>query len=198
MMTKEQLGTRIRLVRKERGLTLKELERVSGFSATHISEIERGKTSPTIGALIRISQALGKDTSFFLEEEQLNEVAVVRRDERKALPEEVAKVRGEYLTPGIPGGRLNSYMIYLDPNDNRDILYSPHAGEEGLLLVSGEVEVRIGDRVFEMKSGDTLHYPSDRVHGFRNIGEQEATMILVSTKRLREKDSSSGTTGRVF
>ena len=198
MMTKEQLGTRIRLVRKERGLTLKELERISGFSATHISEIERGKTSPTIGALIRISHALGKDTSFFLEEEQLNEVAVVRRDERKALPEEVAKVRGEYLTPGIPGGRLNSYMIYLEPNDKRDILYSPHAGEEGLLLVSGEVEVKVGERVFEMRSGDTLHYPSDRVHGFRNLGEQEATMILVSTKRLREKDSSSGTTGRVF
>ena len=63
MMTKEQLGTRIRSVRKERGLTLKELERVSGFSATHISEIERGKTSPTIGALVRISNALGKDTS---------------------------------------------------------------------------------------------------------------------------------------
>ena len=198
MMTKEQLGTRIRSVRKDRGLTLKELERISGFSATHISEIERGKTSPTIGALIRISHALGKDTSFFLEEEQFSEVAVVRRDERKDLPEEVAQVRGEYLTPGIPGGRLNAYMIYLKPQDERDILYSPHAGEEGLFLVSGEVEVKIGDRVFEMKGGDTLHYPSDRVHGFKNSGDQEATLLLVSTKRLREKDSSSGTTGRVF
>jgi len=198
MMTKEQLGSRIRSVRKERGLTLKELERVSGFSATHISEIERGKTSPTIGALIRISHALGKDTSFFLEEEQLNEIAVVRRDARQKLPEEAAKVKGEYLTPGIPGGRLNAYMLYLGPGDGRNIVYSPHPGEEGVFVVSGKVEVRIGDRVFEMEGGDTVHYPSNRDHGFRNLGEGEATLLLVSTKRLREKHSSSGTTGRVF
>lgn len=198
MMTKEQLGTRLRSVRKECGLTLKELERVSGFSATHISEIERGKTSPTIGALIRISQALGKDTSFFLEEEQLNEVAVVRRDERKRLPEQAAKVKGEYLTPGIPGGRLNAYMLYLEPHEDRDVVYAPHAGEEGIFLVSGEVEVKVGDRTFRMDSGDTLHYPSDRPHGLRNLGTDRATLLVVSTKRLREKHSSSGTTGRVF
>jgi transcriptional regulator with XRE-family HTH domain len=198
MITKEELGTRIRLVRKERGLTLKELERVSGFSATHISEIERGKTSPTIGALVRISSALGKDTSYFLEEEQLNEVAVVRRDERQPLPEVVAKVKGEYLTPGIPGGRLNAYMITLEPGDQREIMYAAHAGEEGVFVIEGRLEVRVGDRVFLAGEGDTVHYPSDRPHGFRNVGQGSARILLISTKRVREKSSSSGTTGRVF
>jgi len=198
MMTKEQLGIRLRAVRKERGLTLKELERVSGFSSTHISEIERGKTSPTIGALIRISHALGKDTSFFLEEEQLNEVAIVRRDERQPLPEAAAKVKGEYLTPGIPGGRLNAYMIHLDPGDSRDVVYAPHGGEEGIMVLSGQVQIRVGDRVFDAEGGDVIHYPCDRKHGLRNLGVEEAQVLLVSTKRLREKHSSSGTTGRLF
>ena len=198
MITKEELGSRIRSVRKERGLTLKELERVSGFSATHISEIERGKTSPTIGALVRISHSLGKDTSFFLEEEQLNEVAIVRRDERQPLPEVAAKVRGEYLTPGIPGGRLNAYMITLEPGDVRDIVYSAHPGEEGVFVIEGRIEVKVGDRLFQAAKGDTVHYPSDRSHGFRNVGDSEAQLLLISTKRLREKASSSGTTGRVF
>ncbi len=104
MITKEDLGNRIRLVRKQRTFTLKDLERVSGFSATHISEIERGKTSPTIGALVKIAKALGKETSYFLEEEQLSEIAVVRRNERQALPEEMVKVHGEYLTPEYRAG----------------------------------------------------------------------------------------------
>lgn len=198
MITKEQLGTRIRAVRKERGLTLKELERISGFSATHISEIERGKTSPTIGALVRIAQALGRDPSYFLEEEQLKEIAVVRSGERQPLPEVVAKVKGEYLTPGIPGGRLNAYMISLEPGDDRDILYTPHAGEEGVFVVQGTVDVRVGERVFSLGPGDTVHYPSDRTHGFRNVGKEIARILVISTKRLREKSSSSGTTGRVF
>ena len=198
MISKDELGVRLRTVRKERGLTLKELERVSGFSATHISEIERGKTSPTIGALVRISQALGKDTSFFLEEEQLNEIALVRRDERQPLPAVVAKVRGEYLTPGIPGGRLNAYMIYLEAGDSKEVVYEPHAGEEGVLVVSGKVEALIGGRAIVMEVGDSIQYPADRPHGFRNLGGEEVRLLLVSTKRVREKKSSSGTTGRIF
>jgi transcriptional regulator with XRE-family HTH domain len=198
MITKDELGVRIRNVRKERGLTLKELERVSGFSATHISEIERGKTSPTIGALVRISQALGKDTSFFLEEEQLNEIALVRRDDRQPLPPGVAKVRGEYLTPGIPGGRLNAYMIYLEAGDSKEVVYEPHAGEEGVLVVAGRVEALIGGRAITMDVGDSVQYPADRAHGFKNLGREEAKLLLVSTKRVREKKSSTGTTGRIF
>jgi transcriptional regulator with XRE-family HTH domain len=185
-------------VRKERGFTLKDLERVSGFSATHISEIERGKTSPTIGALVRISHALGKDTSFFLEEEQLNELALVRRDERQPLPPGVAKVRGEYLTPGIPGGRLNAYMISLETGGAREVVYEAHAGEEGAFVVAGKVEALIGERVFPMEVGDAVQYPADRPHGFRNVGREEALLLLVSTKRVREKKSSSGTTGRIY
>lgn len=198
MITKENLGTRIRAVRKDRGLTLKELERISGFSATHISEIERGKTSPTIGALVKIANALKKDASFFLEEEQLSEVAITRRDERPPLPEDVAKARGEYLTPGIPGGRLNAYMIYLNPGDEQDIQYPPHAGEEGVFVIEGQVEFSVGERRFLMNSGDAIHYPSDRIHGFRNVGTAVAHLLLVSTKRVRKGYSSSGTTGRVL
>ncbi|MCK4915882.1 MAG: helix-turn-helix transcriptional regulator, partial [Candidatus Eisenbacteria sp.] len=46
MPTKEEVGQRVRLARFRRDLTLKEVAIRSGMSATHISEIERGKTSP--------------------------------------------------------------------------------------------------------------------------------------------------------
>jgi len=147
---------------------------------------------------VRISQALGKDTSFFLEEEQLNEIAVIRRDDRQPLPPGVAKVRGEYLTPGIPGGRLNAYMIYLEAGDIKEVVYEPHAGEEGVLVVAGRVEALIGGRAITMDVGDSVQYPADRPHGFKNLGREEAKLLLISTKRVREKKSSSGTTGRVF
>lgn len=197
MLSKNELGERIREVRRQRRLTLKELEKTSGFSATHISEIERGKTSPTIGALVRIAQALGKEPSFFLEDEQLSEVALVRRDERKPLPEDAAKVRGFYLTPGIPGGRLNAYLLHLEPGTNREFSYSAHPGEEGAFVISGSIEFTVGGTTFTLGSGDALNYPSDQPHAFRNTGVQEASILFVSTKRVRENGSSSGTTGRV-
>ena len=197
MLSKEDLGDRIRTVRKERRLTLKELEKTSGFSATHISEIERGKTSPTIGALVRISQALGKEPSFFLEEGQLSEVAVVRRDGRMPIPESIALTPGEYLTPGIPGGRLNAYMLHLSPGAGKEAAYSAHPGEEGAFIIAGEIEAVVGEVSYRLREGDALHYPSDRPHTFRNPGTEMASILLVSTKRVRTNGSSSGTTGRI-
>jgi len=198
MISREDLGSRIRTVRKEQGMTLKELERRSGFSATHISEIERGKTSPTIGALIRVAGALEKDASFFLEEEHLSEVAFVRRDARHPLPKEESQVRGEYLTPGIPGGRLNAYMLYLEPGGDRDVIYDSHAGEEGAYLLEGDLEYQVGTRTFRLGQGDAIHHACDRPHGFRNVGGGSARILVVSTRRIRRNNSSSGTTGRAF
>jgi transcriptional regulator with XRE-family HTH domain len=61
-------------LRSERRLTLKQVESASGLSATHLSEIERGRTSPTIGALLRIARALEKDVSYFIEHEDIYHV----------------------------------------------------------------------------------------------------------------------------
>ena len=52
-----EVGRRIKQYRQKYNLTLKEIEARVNVSATHVSEIERGKTSPTIGALSRIAQA---------------------------------------------------------------------------------------------------------------------------------------------
>ena len=61
------LGKKVRRVRLMRGLTLKQIEAAVGVSATHVSEIERGKTSPTIGALGKIADALGVGVACLIE-----------------------------------------------------------------------------------------------------------------------------------
>ena len=77
MDDRSELGKRVKKVRESMHLTLKNIEARAGISATHISEIERGKTSPTLGALIRISKALGKEPAYFVEENDLSDASVV-------------------------------------------------------------------------------------------------------------------------
>ena len=83
MISKEEIGRRIKKMREEHHLTLKNVEAKAGISATHISEIERGKTSPTIGALIRIADALGKDPAYFIEDEELRDVSFLALEDLK-------------------------------------------------------------------------------------------------------------------
>ncbi len=95
MPTTHEVGKRLKDVRSEMGMTLKDVATSSGMSPTHISEIERGKTSPTVGALRRIAAALGKDTAYFVEDKPLPKVSVVKKEDRESLlmPEQGRRVR---------------------------------------------------------------------------------------------------------
>lgn len=108
-----ELGRRIRETRLRQGLTLKELDDRAGLSATHLSEIERGRTSPTVGALLRIARALGHEPAYFLEPEILPDIAHTRADQvDKDL---VGGAAVELVTPGITGGRLRGARLRLAP-----------------------------------------------------------------------------------
>src|SRR5439155_27301711 len=118
--TLAELGQRIRRLRVERRMTLKQLEEACGLSATHLSEVERGRTSPTVGALIRISRALAKEPAFFLDPDERMDAAAGLRGEGCTLT--LAEgVTAEPLTHGIPGSSLFVYRLRLDPGSQLDL-----------------------------------------------------------------------------
>ena len=80
MSLKVDLGRRIKELRQRQNLTLKQIEARVDVSATHVSEIERGKTTPTIGALSKIASALDVEPTFFLAADDLPKVEVQRTD----------------------------------------------------------------------------------------------------------------------
>lgn len=189
MISKVELGRRIREARTQKGMTLKQLDQRSGFSATHISEIERGKTSPTIGALIKVAMALGREASYFIEEELLPEIALVPRDQREALPPGVGD--GYRLTPGIPGGRLNATLFHLKPGDPPLVL--PRIdGEEAGYVLRGPIDARVDDQVHRLGEGDSIHYSSNEAREFSAVGPEGAEFILVATWKLRAEVEGAG------
>jgi transcriptional regulator with XRE-family HTH domain len=182
MPTKLDLGRRIREERVKQSLTLKEVESRSGVSATHISQIERGITWPTVNALHKVAKALDKSTSFFLEDVELPEVSKLRGDGAVAVLSEKPRLELRSLTTGIPGGRLHFYMLIADPADDH-IDYPrihSHEGDECGCVLSGKIEVRVGDEIFNLGRGDTIHFSGTKPHGIRNVGEEVSESIWTS------------------
>jgi quercetin dioxygenase-like cupin family protein len=168
-------------------MTLKAVESSSGISAAHVSEIERGETSPTLGSLIRIARALSKSPAFFLEENELGEVSVVSTKNRVR---EKAGGKGrhaaaiERLTAGIPGGRLQVRRVELTPgSDYRDERHT-HGGFEAIVVVSGRVQVETGDASSELQAGDAIHFDASLPHGYSNASrDDEAVLLWIATRR---------------
>lgn len=181
MITKSELGRRIREARQAAGMTLKELDRQSGFSATHISEIERGKTSPTIGALIRIAQALGREPSYFIEAEVLPDIAFVAAGSREQ--GRLGHAETEALTPGIPGGRLAARLVRLVPG-GPPLRLAPHGGCEGGYVVSGSLDLTVGDETYRLVPGDTLFHQLEEPRVLLATGEGPVELLVFSTAPL--------------
>ena len=163
MLTKEELGRRLRLVRFERGMTLKEVAARCGMSATHISEVERGKTSPTIGALQRISKALGERPSQFVREKRLPGATVTRGANRckfytagtDGQPAEL-----EVVSPGVPGGVVQVFRKTPAPGES--MRGFPMIGEVVVLCVKGMVRVSAGTGDSHvLREGDTIQMRLD-------------------------------------
>jgi len=187
MPDKVELGKRIKKAREAKHLTLKTIEASAKISATHISEIERGKTSPTMGALLRIADALGKDPAYFLEEEDLGEVSTVTLENRlkESLPGHAGIL--ERLTTCIPGGRLQACLITLEPGKSHRADKHAHFGNEAALIVSGTIKFQVGDESVELAEGDAIHFHSVEPHCYENVSRREgASMIWLST--VREMD----------
>jgi transcriptional regulator with XRE-family HTH domain len=187
MPTKEELGRRLRIARFERNMTLKEVAQRCGMSATHISEVERGKTSPTIGALQRIAAALGEKTSHFVREVDFAPITLTRKSDRCNLY--VTDVGGgpysiEVVSPGIPGGVTQMFASAAKPGE----VYEgyPLIGEVVLYCNRGMVRVNVGDESHVIREGDTLQFRTDDGYRGENIGEDDSlvTAVLASPTRF--------------
>jgi len=188
MPTTEEVGKRLKEVRKAREMTLKEVAQESGMSPTHISEIERGKTSPTVGALRKIAAALGKDTAYFVEDKPLPKVSVVKKEDRETVlveGENDAFVKAKALTSGIPAGRVR--LVLIDDTEGGTLPGHSHEGEEAIIVMTGEATVTVAGEEFVVGPGDCLHYSAGRQHRtvFTGKGRNKALWVRVRPGAIR-------------
>ncbi len=184
MISKEDIGKRIKKVREEQHLTLKNVEARAGISATHISEIERGKTSPTIGALIRIADALSRDPAYFIEDQELDDVSFVAFEDRRQCKLDRCPGTSEMLTKSIPSGKINAQLITLGPAKETESELHTHEGDEAALVLEGTVHFSVGGQSHDLVEGDSIYYLANQEHGYANAsGNAPAKMIWFASER---------------
>lgn len=175
-----ELGRRIKQERLRRGLTLKDIEAKVGISATHLSEVERGKSSPTVGVLEKIARALGTRSALLIDAASGLPVSHTRPGHRRVVFNEHVTVRTESLSMSFPGAEisilLKTYAQGVAP------LGPPHAheGEEFVHVLQGKLHVRVGEEDYVLEPGDSLHFKSTRPHAYRNGGEGECIVFLAT------------------
>ncbi len=176
------IGSRIRQLRGERGLTLQALAEMTGLSASLLSLVERGKTSPSIGTLVAIAHAFDVHmTDLMPEAPATDELPVLRHEEQRvfATPEGVNRrilrddrVRGleVALNEYGEGGRSADSLLH-------------HAGYEYGVVIEGTLTVEVDGHSYELQPGDSIAYDSTHPHRIINRGRGAARAMWVNLDR---------------
>lgn len=178
-----ELGRRIKMLRIGRGMTLKDLEERGGISATHVSEIERGKASPTVGALGKIAAALGLRPATLVEAQPLPDASVHRAAEPASFPVQWGGATIVPLADPTQDSELGLHRFTL-PIARDVLLEHRHDGEEWVTVLAGVAEIRVEGRPYVLREGDSLHFHASHPHSYANLGSAPATLLVAGRPRL--------------
>jgi transcriptional regulator with XRE-family HTH domain len=172
------VGSRLRQLRQERGKSMRALARASGLSTNALSMIERGRTSPSVSTLYKISDALEVPiTAFFRLEPPRQEVVFRRASERKRV------IFPKGVWEGLGGesfiGHVEPFMLTLEPNACSGPFGMLHTGHEFVMCLTGQVEYEVEGQKYLLEPGDSLIFAAQLRHRWCNPGEQPATAIFV-------------------
>ncbi len=170
----QPIGRRIRKSRLAGKISLDRMANETGLSKEAIKNIESGKKRPSVGTLLQISRTLHVDSSVLLKEsedqaEKRSRAYTKRTDNYAYTP----------LSENAENRHLKAFEILVPALKKHDGVGFKHDGEEFVYVLSGKVEIRVGDHVNVLKKGDSLHFNSGIKHDLRNIGKTDAKLIVV-------------------
>ncbi|MDZ4142243.1 MAG: cupin domain-containing protein [Methylotenera sp.] len=172
------LGARLKIVRLRHQLSQRALAKKAGVANASISLIESGHTSPSVSALKRILAGIPMTLAEFFS------------DELPGMKSEIF-YRAESLTE-ISGGEGISYrqigsakaghalqILYETYEIGADtgLVMLQHEGEEGAVILTGRLEVTVGESTRVLSAGDAYYFNSRQPHRFRNVGDAPCTLV---------------------
>jgi transcriptional regulator with XRE-family HTH domain len=179
---KIRIGNKIRLVRRERGLTLADLARKTGVSVSQISEMERGLKSPTVGVLIKLAEGLNIRTVDLIAEADAVHTAFTRKGEGKSGEAEAGLFSYVELSRGITDRDMDIFLWRFEPGYSGQPQARP--GEEIGHVLSGEIEFYAGEDRTILEAGDTYQIKAKLPHYHKNSGTETAEVMIIRTPPL--------------
>jgi transcriptional regulator with XRE-family HTH domain len=162
------IGRRIRQERQSRRWTLDQLADASGVSRRMVVNIEQGAVNPSVGTLLRVSDALGVGLPALVELPPPKRLTVTRDGDGAVLWTSDAGGRGLLVAGTGPPNVVELWDWTLGPSD-RHVSEAHSDGTRELVHVrQGTVTIEVGDQSVTLGAGDAVAFAGDVPHSYTN------------------------------
>ncbi|MCS7281217.1 MAG: cupin domain-containing protein [Desulfobacterota bacterium] len=174
------LGMKLRQLREAKGLTLRELSLRVGCTPAFISQVENGKTEPSISTLKKIASALGVNIVDFFMDNVNDEDVVTKEEDRIDIHLKRWDAKIQSLVKNVTNKRMQPFYTVIKPGGGSHGMYS-HDGEEFGFVIKGEMVLRLNDKTHIIRQGESFYFSSRIPHDWVNEGKEEVHIIWVIT-----------------
>ena len=179
----EQIGAivsrNLKRLRTRHGLSLESLAKASGVSRGMLSQIELGRSVPTIALLWKVARALAVPFAALTSDGSTSGTVVLPADKAKILSSASGAFTSRALFPFESERRVEFYKLTLAGNAEEDADPHPPGTTENLTVVSGQVEIVAAGISYVLRADDAILFEADVPHVYRNLGAKTAVMYLV-------------------
>jgi transcriptional regulator with XRE-family HTH domain len=175
------LGTKLRNLRRSRGLTMRNLAAASDLTESFISQVERDSVNPSIASLLRIVGALGVHIADLFDPVGKPNGGVVRKSQRSRLIYPGFASTDSLLSPNLRGKLQVTWAESDVGGSSGDQSYTHPGDEECIVLIKGTLEVWVGTERYVLKAGDAITFESRTPHKWKNVGRGRMTAIWIVT-----------------
>jgi mannose-6-phosphate isomerase-like protein (cupin superfamily) len=159
---------------------LDELAAATGLTKSYISKVERGQSTPSIAAAMKVARALDVDVAqLFSDDPTATTLTVERAADRTAAKHHpiASGMLGKAMSPFVvrPGRQFSTHVHF------------DHPGQEFLFVHSGTIELKYGDGVTALQTGDCAYFDASQPHRLRQVGDAPAEAIVVTYDEPRRR-----------
>ena len=164
------IGREVRAFRKQQGITVAELSRLTDLSIGMLSKIENGNTSPSLTTLQALANALSVPlTAFFRGYEETRLAVHTKAGEGLEIEREGTRAGHQYNLLGHIGSNssgviVEPYLLTLTTESDTFKTFQ-HEGIEMIYMLEGKVDYLHGNTIYPLEPGDTLYFDADAPHG---------------------------------
>jgi transcriptional regulator with XRE-family HTH domain len=189
--TEINVGSRLRELRLERGLSIRALAEQSGLNVNTLSFIENGKTSPSVSTLQQVAAALELPINAFFEI-KTNPQSIVYQKAGERLSAAFTRGTLADLGAGFARPGLEPFVVTLEPQADSGDTPILHTGIEFVFCLDGCIGYEVDNQTFILDPGDSLLFEARLPHRWRNAGDSPSrSLLLLSPADERDHPNES-------
>jgi transcriptional regulator with XRE-family HTH domain len=175
--TVADIGRRIREAREGSGLTLRVVADATGLSTSMLSLVERGRTSPSVGTLVAICDALDIPMASLFS--GVDDPGAVLISAEHTISHSAEGLTRRIILDDRQHGIELSEHVYAPGSASADVPMH-HSGEEIGIVIDGRLDVEVNGTLYQLSAGDAVHFSSSAPHRFENRARRTTRTIWIN------------------